>query len=443
MAASPDESHPDHVVRVGNVSGVPGRVSRAAALYGANASGKSNLVKAMYFARRLIVQGTRSNQRIAAQPFRLGNGEARPSRFQFQIIRDDVLYEYGFVVDNHRVHQEWLFATEVKEGATENLLFERETDERDKVTAEFGSGMDTEGERGLRLRFVTEGTRPNQLLLTECGERNVSEVETITKWFNDGLTILSAEPVADEISRSLVSSDERSNLLLDLLGSFGTGIMDITQVETQISIEQLVQDGYVSNEKISDLEDTITGLTKDRFLRLTGSNGKSLSISLNDAGSLCAYELYFARKNAEGKNITFTIKDESDGTRRFVYLYPALWYLRERSKTFVIDELDRRLHSLLTRRFIELCLSGSAVDSQLIFTTHDTNLIDLDLLRADEIWFAEKNQNGATHLSSLSAFRLQPRWNLEKGYLNGRFGAIPFTNEAAARLRMVTDGDLK
>jgi AAA15 family ATPase/GTPase len=134
-------------------------------------------------------------------------------------------------------------------------------------------------------------------------------------------------------------------------------------------------------------------------------------------------------RHEKGQLVDFSIEEESEGTQRLINLIPILFSLKNKSeKVILLDELDRRLHPLLSRQFLEFFLQGKAEEmrNQLIFTTHDTNLLDLDILRRDEIWFLEKNQQGASHLYSLAEFKIRPDLKIDKGYLNGRFGAIPF-----------------
>ena len=140
-------------------------------------------------------------------------------------------------------------------------------------------------------------------------------------------------------------------------------------------------------------------------------------------------QLKTKHRHEAGQLVDFAIDEESDGTQRLINLIPALFILKKNPENVIfLDELDRRLHPLLSRQFLEFSLHCKTQESrnQLIFTTHDTNLLDLDLLRRDEIWFVEKNSKGASHLYSLAEFKIKPDLKIEKGYLNGRFGAIPF-----------------
>jgi uncharacterized protein len=144
---------------------------------------------------------------------------------------------------------------------------------------------------------------------------------------------------------------------------------------------------------------------------------------------LVLIRLKINHRNEFGQLTEFSIDEESEGTQRLIDLMPALSMLKDSDeKVIFIDELDRRLHPLLSRRFLEFCLQSfpEGDRNQLIFTTHDTNLLNLDILRRDEIWFVEKNPQGSSSLYSLAEFKIRPDLKVDKGYLNGRFGAIPF-----------------
>jgi hypothetical protein len=134
-------------------------------------------------------------------------------------------------------------------------------------------------------------------------------------------------------------------------------------------------------------------------------------------------------KRRDGSDAAFGFAEESDGTRRLLHLLPALYHLRSKPHVLFIDEIDRSLHPLLSRQFLGFFLSScSGCPSQLILTTHETHLLDLDILRRDEIWFAEK-KDGETRMYSLADFKIRPDLQVRKGYLNGRFGAIPFLGD--------------
>lgn len=298
LLAADGVPHDDvHVVRL---PGLP-PVLKCAAIYGANASGKSNLVKAFELARRLVVDGTKAGEPIPLRPFKLDAGSlAAPSRFEVDLHAAGRRYSYGFVATAEAVLSEWLFRSE---GGEEQPLFEREAGaNRPAIT--LGQALAEDEARRQFLAFVAEGTRPNQLFLTECAERNVGELAAVTKWFRSGV------------------ATQRAGLI--------------------------------------DLQAPLGGA-------------------------------------------------------------PSV---------HLVDELDRSPHPLLTRFFLGTFLRTSSVEhpGQVLFTTHDTSLLDLPILSRDSIWFVEKDAGGASTLYSLAEFKGDQLdrlgAHLEEGYLQGRFGAI-------------------
>ena len=155
--------------------------------------------------------------------------------------------------------------------------------------------------------------------------------------------------------------------------------------------------------------------------------GTRFLVFKDDQSQLTLIQLRTRHRSEDGEFIDFSIEEESEGTQRLINLIPALFILKqEEEKVIFLDELDRRLHPLLSRNFVQVAMTCRDKKNQLIFTTHDTNLLDLDLLRRDEIWLVEKSEQGVSSLYSLAEFKMRPDIKIEKGYLNGRFGAIPF-----------------
>ena len=175
------------------------------------------------------------------------------------------------------------------------------------------------------------------------------------------------------------------------------------------------------NEIINDLKPgkrTIIG---------SENNRRNYAIERKESGEIEVFKLAARHVSEKGKDVYFELDEESDGTNRLIDLIPALIDLTTSETVYVIDELDRSMHPILTRKIIEFFLSNSKnIASQLIVTTHESNLLDLDLLQRDEIWFVEKNKKNSSELYSLLEFKPRKETNITKGYLQGRYGAIPF-----------------
>lgn len=392
------------------------RLLRCAAIYGANASGKSNLVRALSFCQQLVLSGTKSNERIPVKPFRLEPESTRgPSQFEFELLLSGVIYSYGFRIDAETVLEEWLFR--MASGRDEELVFERrfESANPERAVFEFGPALGSDANRLQFIGFVGEGTRRNQLFLHEAVERNVVELESVLNWFRGGLKLIGPETeYASLVQRVHDDSGFRMFLGSYLAGS-DTGIAGLTTMKTEIPLKPSVRDGL-----------------QDMFARgmVPASAGSEHTLRI-EGGNLVTLHLRTQHRDSHGQEVQFDVEEESDGTRRLMHLAPSLHPSEQAAGTSVIDELDRSLHPLLTRKFVRDFLNGNQQSQeQLIFTTHDTNLLSRDLLPAEAVWFVEKDPKGCSHLYSLAEFdpaQLEQLGDtLEAGYLSGRFGAIPF-----------------
>ncbi len=419
--------HPGHVL----ISHEKGRRVRSlplAVIYGANASGKSNLIRAMSFAQEFIINGTRSDEPTGAVPFRLSPGtDEKPSRFEFVIKHDGVLYTYGFAATVKEVREEWLFAVFQRQ---EVCLFERIT-ENGKALIKFGKKLASEKDEAQRLQFVTAGTRPNQLFLTEANERNVEALKPLIHWFRDHLTVIWPEAKYRPLILRAHDDKQFADFLSMFLRIADTGVQGIDLKSQKLVAERLYADVpddikkvLINNLANSPNRSVIFSADKAYFaLRQDGDNNPSL------------LTLRTRHQRSDGQDVFFDTRDESDGTHRMMHMVPALFNLLSMEDVYVIDEFDRSLHPHLCRLYIDAFLrgiTGKGRLGQIILTTHETTLLDLDLLRRDEIWFLEKDNVGASHLTSLVEYKYKVRADLKinKGYLSGRFGAVPLLGDA-------------
>lgn len=426
MVATGGDQHPAHLVP--DVPRKGESLLRAAALYGANGAGKSNLVQAIRFAKNLIVDGTRGTQAIPVRPFKLGKEAGRPSKFEFIIKTGGVLYNYGFRLDASRIQGEWLYATPHKH---EVKYFERTTSQDGKVTFEVGPALSGRSSKQKQfLDFVAQGTRPNQLFLTEALERNVSEAKPIIEWFEQALLVTTAEEQDFNLEARAHISQEFIGFLASFLRVADTGIEDITPSTQPFDFDQHVPSWPQIQRYALRVE--LRQTEPNDLIRIIGDNGTPLMLTPGINGEPLLVSLLPLHRATGGRPVRFEMWEESEGTQRLIHLLSFLFALKKGpEQVLVLDELDRRLHPLLSRLLIQTIFAegGEGRHSQIIFTTHDTNLLDLELLRRDEIWFAEKDKGGASHLYSLAEFKTRTDLKIEKGYLNGRFGAIPFIGD--------------
>jgi AAA15 family ATPase/GTPase len=418
----------DHIIS--DVEGKHTEVLPIATIYGANASGKSNLVSAMEFARKLILTGTRPDNSTGVKPFLLDNAMSQaPSRFEFTFKHEGIIYTYGFVVSAQMVHEEWLFGYFTNQ---ESKVFERvTTDKRTKVVP--GSRLLAE-KKQIFIDVFADGTRPNQLFLTEAHEKNIDIIKPVMHWFREHLQII--RPNTQYMALALRARDDKefTKFLANFLRLAGTGIDGIQCISEELKPEKHLHSFPPDAREI--IEQAISD-EKSTTVSLQGS-GDFFTIHRDANGVPIYVRLLTEHHRTDGLTIPFETTAESDGTRRLMHLAPMLLDVWGRDRVFVIDELDRSLHTYLSRLFLQTCLASITAkhaQGQFILTTHDTNLLDRNLLRRDEIWFMEKDVEGASHLTSLAEYKVSEGLNYENGYLNGRFGAIPFIGNISDLLR--------
>ena len=424
--AKRERIHKDHILR-DEKQGRKVQALPLAVFYGANASGKSNLIKAMVFAQDLIVSGTRSDQRIGAVPFRLGPTEsAEGSRFEFVLKHEGVVYTYGFVVTVTEVQEEWLFAIYEKQ---ESLLFERTT-QGVRAVVDFGDRLATSTQERQRLSFVAEGTRPNQLFLTEAIERNVTALKPLMEWFRESLVIIGPDAIYGGLVQRAHSDRNFTDYLAQFLQVADTGIHGIGLKAETMDLARTFPEMPEEKRK-SLLDELVKSPTKSLLL----ADGKDFyTVRMNDEGAPQLLSLETRHQTSDGREVAFATRDESDGTHRIMHLAPALLELESGEKVYVLDEFDRSLHPMLCVMYVQTFLRAvreGKSRGQIVLTTHETCLLDLDLLRRDEIWFVEKDPEQSSRITSLAEFKFKVRSDLKvaKGYLNGRFGAIPFIGD--------------
>jgi uncharacterized protein len=425
VGVNSDNQHIDHLAL--DAAGEGRSILPIAAIYGANAAGKSNLVKAMIFVRSLVVEGTRSEETIPVSTFKLGNYSKQPSKFEIIFTHQDTQYSYGFRLNREQIIEEWLYVI-LPNQKKEVMYFERATSTSTlkETTVKYGSKFKTGGAKHKqRLDFVVEGTRYNQLFLTEAVDRNVQSLIPIVDWFKKVLMIVPAESDAIDLEYVLHNSRSLTGFLSQFLQLAGTGIDSVTTEKIKFNAEYHVPN--TSKAIRDDILQRLEELDKSSITMFPNPDGGRFSLSKNDENQAVLTKLITRHISEDGTPVDFSLEEESEGTQRLITLIPSLFLLKQTfEKVIFLDELDRRLHPLLSRYFVETAINCRAKGNQLIFTTHDTNLLDLDLLRRDEIWFIEKDPQGVSSCYSLAEFKIRPDLKIEKGYLNARFGAIPF-----------------
>ncbi len=374
---------------------------RSAVLYGANASGKSNLIKAIDFMKYLVLNSSRDT--IAGEPididrFRLSTATAEePSFFEIVFLLNGTRYRYGFEILHGTVSAEWLYRAKQREVP----LFERE-----KQEIKFSKTAFKEG------RELTTRTRENALFLSVVAQWNGEISQSVVRWFRRVGIISGLDDLGYRMFtfRQIEKDTDLKRGIIDFVSRLDTGILDVAAKEVEMSVERLPAD--------------MPPELRELFVK-TGGGFRFLIATVH------------SKYDEEGNRVSTEEFDmdehESAGTQKIFSMAGPIMDTLQNGRVLVVDELDARLHPLITREIVKLFNSPrtNPHNAQLIFATHDTNLLSNKFFRRDQIWFTEKDRYGATDLYSLVEFKMAGKKtrndaSFEKDYILGRYGAIPF-----------------
>ena len=417
-------SHDEHTVPIPDSDE---RVLRTAVLYGANGAGKSNLFKALRYVESVAVQPREKNSGTGREVFRFNGGAQETSSFDLQFIAKDKLYRFGFKANDQRITEEWLVQVE---GARERVLYERITDENGKVTVD-RQGLKHAGEK-LKALVTVGGPQNQSFLATICVTLDASdygdELSAVLSWFNRSLHLIGPDESFAALGDLLAKNSNFKAFADDFLKSSSTGVDHLEVFKSEITEDELraLLNKDVATKVLKDMSEDDDGSGAIVVL----GEGNELVVERTGENHYYRITIQSAHEHEPGKVIPLELNEESDGTLRLLNLIPALHHLQTSNAVFFIDEIDRSLHPILVLKFMEFFLkSCEGGQRQIIVTTHESNLLDLDLLRRDEIWFAEKDQKAATRLYSLADFKVRKDLEIRKHYLQGRFGAVPFLGD--------------
>jgi AAA15 family ATPase/GTPase len=424
MVATALKDHPGHCVEIPSTDK---SVLQVGVIYGANASGKSNLVKAMQFAQQMVF-GRTTVKGLVQNHFRFVKKQ-EPASFEFRFLAGGQVFVYGFTITQEAVLEEWLdVATD--SGREVNIFTRRKQD----IAIGRLSSFSYE-ERGTPLRALRAlkllGVRDDQLLLNKIIElpdqHRGDLLGRVVWWFAECLTVVQAESQFTPLVDMLDADEDFRRFCGAFLRNVGTGIDDL-------SIEKVTIDAdKVPRPLLTELQPP---QGRNVALQISGP-GVTLELDAADPTKVVRRNLT-ARHRVSKEDYPISFQEESDGTQRCLNLLPALYHLTQRCKVFVVDELDRSLHPLLCHALLKLFLDACPGKcQQMIVTTHETHLLDLDLLRRDEIWFMEKDRHQQSRLSSLADLNVRNDLRIEKGYLQGRFGGVPFIGDTKKLMDLI------
>lgn len=379
------------------------RLLRSAVIYGANSSGKSNLIKAFAMMKNVITSSVRLNptSELAYEPFLLAVGnENKPTYFEVEFIKGRI-FRYGFEYDKTTILKEWLFERKSGANAEKEVFLRIKNDIR---TYDFQEG------EGLESK-----TNKNRLFLSLVAQLGGALSQEILGWF-ENFEILSGivhKEYASDTKETLIDGGEKCDKIKSLLMKFSLGFNDITATRRDMIADDLPPRIWKSPKQKKNLLDFFY---IEKF---------STSHSRYDETGKIKDSLFFDPEVFE-----------SEGTKKMIDIIGPIVDALLDGKVLAIDELDAKLHPLLTKKIINIFNSNveNPNNAQLIFATHDTNLLSAELFRKDQIWFTEKNKMEQTDLYSLNNMvmpngeKVRNDSSYEKNYIEGRYGAIPYFN---------------
>lgn len=394
FVASKEKKLADTHLSSTGIKSIP-HVLRSAIVYGPNASGKSTLLLALHYMRSVVAESAtvvQLGQTFNVQPFRL-NAEyvKQPTEFEITFLLGGVRHQYGFSLTAERIVNEWLL---VYRTSKPQQWFSRRFDEKTQSSIyEFSTHL-----TGPR-KLWQETTRPNALFLSTAAQLNSELLGPIFRWLVEQPVYFGAglSPLPD-LTTQLLQTEAGKRAVRDFLASADISISDVVSVPRSGSHHQI----------------------------LIGPDGPKFSREEREI-----IMPQFVHKTAHG-SATFELHEESEGTQRLYSLIAPVLEVLKHGRLLIVDELDRSLHPLLVRRLVRMFHQQqlNPLGAQLLFSTHDTSLLDRTLFRRDQVWFTEKDLDQATRLYPLSDFSPRETEAWEKGYLIGRYGAVPFFDES-------------
>lgn len=410
---------PHHVYKVAGAE-----VLKLNAVYGANGAGKSNMIRVIELLRGYLVKGTLPLDFFMGT-FRFEpENRSKPVYIGVEFIKDDVPYYYGLSIEKSIIVEEELMISGLS--VTEDRLLFRRTDSSDsaskKLSLTFSDNVMADKEAALFPEFlqneILERNKPVLYYMKNRQNPVFDHFRKALEWFSVNLLVLTPESKPVGLAIQLESDPEFNRFAQDTIRTFNTGISRIDVVS--ISPEEF----FGADDKAAAERLTAELLANPTVAKPFFTEHEDVIFRLQD-GKAVGKGLTF-RHVEDNEQSEFFVPEESDGTKRLIEYLPALYSAINVERVLIIDEIERSIHPLMIKELIRKFSHDPNTKGQLIFSTHESNLLDQDILRPDEIWFAEKNKEGATEFTTLSEFREHHTIDIRKGYLAGRYGGIPF-----------------
>lgn len=429
MIASKVARHKQHIL-MGNGK----KVLKTGLIYGANAGGKSNFIKAIDFSRDIILEGLEQVD-LNKKYFRIDTSNYKvPGVFEYRLMtQSGKEYSYGIAISyaEKEIISEWLIR--IEKNGSETFVFNRDINEDGENITESEIKYENR-EEAIRWQVYLEDFGKNisdslkkKTILSDIAERSgkqvgiFKEILDVYNWFQSIIILFPTSKYSG--LNQMIEKENVRQFFSKMMQYFDTGIMSVESKQGPMDFDKIFEGipaEYAEKLKIKISND----ITNESVLCKV--NNQIYSLKKDDDGNIITIKMM--QNHGNGQDL-FEYADESDGTKRLFDLIP-LFYEHNGNRVIFIDEIDRSLHTNLTRRFLELFYKLTERDnSQLIATTHDSNLLDLDLIRQDEIWFVERVKDQSSRMYSLNRYKERYDKRVDKEYLLGRYEAVPVFNE--------------
>ncbi len=410
--SSKSHSHENHKMECGHAT-----VLRLSAIYGANGAGKSNLLVSMELLKNMIEYGSLTFFSFPEFPTFKFDDECRtkPSGMAIEFFADGNIFYYHIEFVAQSVVLEELF---LSKKAKDIKLFIRD-DKGLSFNADYMINASTEPFMDALNRLV----RPDMFLLSFLGKYYPDEMPLVASaynWFMLSLEIYTPNNVASLVPHLLDKNPEFEKLVNETIPQMKTGICKLV-----VRKEIIGEDEIKANGELQQIAKKAKGQPGVPFSKVDGNSSDTVNYVFED-GALYVKTLMGIHSKIDGTQVEMRLAQESDGTRRLIDYMPLFYAVTKRGGVYIVDEIERSMHPVLIKDIIQKISQSNSAKGQLIFTTHEAGLLDQSIFRPDEIWFAQKDSEQATQLYPLSDYNIHKTANIENGYLNGRYGGIPF-----------------